>query len=128
MQRPPGPGGKSRVGTYIFINEVIQARKLGIGCLKVSAAKSERFNGYYTWARLGYSIDDPGDQRDFEQLIADYGRSEQSMIELMKTNEGREFWKDQGFWSQGIFDLTPNSQNIEALNNYLAEAGINLSL
>ncbi len=34
------------IGTYIFINEIIQARKLGIACLKASAAKSERFNGY----------------------------------------------------------------------------------
>lgn len=117
-----------RIGTYIFINEIIQARKLGITYLKVSAAKSERFNGYYTCARLGYSIDSPEDQEDFEQLINVYGRNEKSMIELMQTKGGRKFWRDSGFWWQGVFDLSPNSENIEALNNYLVETGINLSL
>ncbi len=83
---------------------------------------------YYTWARLGYSIDGPQDQEDFEQLISDYGRNEKSMIELMQTNEGREFWRNNGFWWQGVFDLSPDSENIEALNNYFTQAGINLSL
>lgn len=117
-----------RIGTFIFINEVIQARKLGIVSLKVSAAKSDRLNGYYTWARLGYSIDSPDDQEGFDRLMKDYGRQEQSMIELMRTKEGRKFWQDYGFWWQGAFDLLPNSENIAALNAYLAETGINLSL
>jgi hypothetical protein len=117
-----------KLGTFIFLNEVIQARKLGISCLKVSAAKSERFNGYYTWARLGYTIDSPEDQADFEKLLRSYGRSENSMINLMQTSDGRNFWRNNGFWWQGIFDLSPNSENIQAFNNYLAETGIDLVL
>jgi len=50
------------IGTVIFTNELIQSKKFGISRLKVSAAKSEEFSGYYTWARLGYSIDSPDDQ------------------------------------------------------------------
>jgi len=37
------------IGTVIFTNELIQSKKFGISCLKVSAAKSEEFSGYYTW-------------------------------------------------------------------------------
>jgi hypothetical protein len=116
------------IGTYIFFNEIIQARKLGIVCLKVSAAKSDRLNGYYTWARLGYSIDSPEDLEDFVQLMGDHGRNEKSMIELMSTKEGREFWKKNGFWWQGVFDLSPGSENIKAFNNYVKEAAIDISL
>jgi hypothetical protein len=115
-------------GTIILINEIIQARKLGITHLKVSAAKNERFNGYYTWARLGYSIDSPDDQEQFDELISNHGRSEKSMIELMQTEDGRDFWRQNGFWWQGIFDLSRESENIQAINNYLIQAGINFSL
>jgi len=116
------------VGTFILINQIIQARKLGLRSLKVSAARSEQFNGFYTWARLGYSIDSPDDQEEFDQLILEHGRSERSLQELMQSNSGRDFWKQYGFWWQGQFDLNPNSENIMALNKYLNQAGINILL
>jgi hypothetical protein len=117
-----------RIGTFIFLNEIIQARKLDIKLMTVSAAKGLAYNGYYTWARLGYTFNSPDDQNDFNDLIASHGRSEDTITELMKTKDGRDFWKENGFWWEGIFDLSANSENIVSLNNYLTQAGINFSL
>ncbi len=116
------------LGTFIFINQIIQARKIGLRFLKVSAARSDQFNGYYTWARLGYSIDSPDDQVEFDQLMLENRRGERSLEELMKSSNGRDFWKKYGFWWQGKFDLNTESENISALNNYLRQAGINVLL
>ncbi len=116
------------LGVYIFINQIIQAQKLGIEYFTVSAAKSNKYNGYYTWARFGYSMDNPMDEKTLKELLTREGRQEMDLFELMKTRNGRNFWKEKGFWWQGKFNVLPGSINIQAFNDYLHQAGINLSL
>ncbi|MEN2399295.1 hypothetical protein GKZ90_0005875 [Flavobacterium sp. MC2016-06] len=116
------------IGTNIFINQIIQARKLGIKVFFVSAAKGATFNGYYTWARMGYDFIFDEDKNQFKELIFNNSRTETSLFELMQTVDGRSFWKTNGFWWEGQFMIQPGSKNINALNNYLIQAGIGLSL
>jgi hypothetical protein len=73
-------------------------------------------------------MDSPEDQDEFDQTMMKHGRSERSLTELMKSNSGRNFWKEYGFWWQGKFDLHSESENIRTLNSYLSQAGINISL
>lgn len=115
--------GRNRTGTKIFLKEVIEARKSGFKKFEVSAAKSDDFNGYYTWARLGYSIA-PWDEPEFFELMNNHNRTETSLPELMSTEDGRNFWKKNGFWFQGEFDLADKSPNIIAFKDYLDEKGI----
>jgi hypothetical protein len=68
------------------------------------------------------------DQESFLELMEMYKRKEVSIIELMKTQDGRDFWLTNGFWWEGYFDLTDGSENMMAFQNYLAEAGIDVPL
>lgn len=115
------------VGKYIFINEIIEARKLGYRYMTVSAAKATGLNGYYTWARFGYSMEEL-DHENLLELMEIFRRKETSIIELMNTQDGRDFWLANGFWWEGYFDLADGSENMIAFQHYLAETGIDVSL
>jgi hypothetical protein len=115
------------IGTNAFVNQVIEARNLGYKFLQVSAFKSDGWNGFYTWARLGYSMLSSSQNR-FDNLMLAYSRSEQSIVELMKTEEGRAFWKRNGFTWAGKFDLADRSENMNALYSYLISKGNNVIL
>ncbi len=110
------------IGTKAFINQVIEARYLGYKFLQVSAFKSDGWNGFYTWARLGYSMLSSSQSR-FDKLMLVNNRSEQNIVELMKTEEGRAFWKKNGFTWAGKFDLADRSENMNALYSYLVGKG-----
>src|SRR3954452_19543616 len=83
--------------------------KLRYRYMTVSAAKANGLNGYYTWARVGYSMEEP-DHENFLELMEMYRRKETSIIELMETQDGRDFWLANGFWWEGYFDLSDGSE------------------
>lgn len=115
------------IGLHLFINQLIEARKLGYKRFDVSAAKSNKYNGYYTWARFGYNLKS-SEIRRFKDLMNMNGRSEKDLHELMSTKEGVSFWKKNGFWFEGEFDLKANSINIQAFDKYLNDRGYIVSL
>jgi hypothetical protein len=117
---------KSGIGFKLFINQIKEARKLGFTYLEVSAGAGPEYNGYYTWARFGYSMNQH-DHQTFCELMDDNNRNERSIIQLMKTEEGRDFWRANGFWWQGIFDLQDESENINALKSYIQSKGYNIT-
>lgn len=112
-------------GSDIFSNQVNAFKKTGYSSLKTEAAKSDLYNGYYTWARLGYSFSESSDNRKFNELISQSKnqkiRSVTSLSELMSFKEGREFWRKKGFDFSGIFDLSSNSESMFILNKYMEE-------
>ena len=112
-------------GTEIFSNQVKEFQKQGFKELKTTAAKSDIYNGYYTWARLGYEM---SDQEDKERLKIDLSSSKNKKInsanslqELMTTSEGRDYWKKNGFKFEGTFDLSEGSKSQFILNKYMEE-------
>ncbi|HRI22608.1 MAG TPA: hypothetical protein PLA68_16725, partial [Panacibacter sp.] len=68
-------------GTNIFLNQVMEAIRSGFQKFSVSAAKSVSYNGYYTWARMGYSIKQ-SQQNQFLELMRTNNRSEKLLREL----------------------------------------------
>lgn len=118
----PGEG----LGLNLFINQVTAARQAGFKMFDVSAARSGTYNGYYTWARFGYSLG--GSKDAFMQLMKSNSRNETNLIELMSTKEGVQFWKSKGFWFEGAFDLADGSENITAFLKYLESRKVIVSL
>jgi hypothetical protein len=112
-------------GTEIFNNQVKQFKDKGFKNIETTAAKSDKYNGYYTWARLGYEINSMTEKRLFESLLKKSTdkriKSVQSLQELMTFKEGRDFWKKNGFQFEGKFDLKDNSKSMFILNNYVKE-------
>ena len=47
------------------------------------------------------------------------GRTEKSLIELLSSKDGLDFWIAEGFSWQGIFDLIPNSESYRILREYM---------
>lgn len=116
-----GQTGKG-LGTEVFSNQVAWAKDMGFSYIKTDAARSPSMNGYYTWMRQGYdapvAILAPelraSAQRDYPQA--------QSVLDIMSTPEGREWWKENGDSVDGaIFDLTEGSRSWQTHKDYLQE-------
>lgn len=101
--------GKGK-GTNVFNNQIKQFKKIGFESVYTIAAQGKNMNGYYTWARAGYDINvdnDKGkiDKMQFDMLMIEKNRKEKSLPELMSTEEGRKFWKENGFEFFGIYKI-----------------------
>jgi len=106
------------VGTAVFGRQVEQAQKLGVTKIETSAARSQTFNGYYTWARMGY--DAPLTSRIREQLPRELARSTR-VSDLMRSKEGQKWWEKHGEWTEMEFDLKAGSRSWETHRAYLKE-------
>jgi|SRR6478752_1713589 len=116
------------LGTWVFNNEVQQAKALGFKTISTYADRAESMtNGYYTWPRLGYKMvedyqtedrqDDPINAIDMVRNIADdNGIEANDITQLMSTQKGRDVWKREGFGHEAWFDLTPGSDSNIILN------------
>lgn len=130
----PGNG----LGTKVLHDQVKAASNLGLKHIELQAAGQAkpyglvgrflerrlfggRLNGYYTWARLGFdaNLSDNDELQPFtkeEQGFLDKHKAKR-VSDLMKTKEGREWWKNVGGRDMDLqFDLTPGSQSHRALN------------
>lgn len=129
MEIPPfSPPG---TGTKMFARQAFAASKAGVKFIRAQAAGqgpraygvtgrdlSNEWNGYYTWARLGYdaTIELP------EAMRAPFGGAETvKLSEIMATPEGRAFWKEYGFEYSAKFDLAPDSYSMRTLRAYIEE-------
>lgn len=113
--------GKGK-GTDIFKNQVGQFRKLGFKNLKTIAGDIGGMNGYYTWARLGYEFSSDSEKNALLDMIdfeddKDIKKSS-TLQEIMSTEKGRKWWKENGFSFNGVFNLDDNSESMKILNNY----------
>jgi hypothetical protein len=113
------------IGTQIFNNQIRNFKEKGFKTVKTTAAKSNIYNGYYTWARLGYNIDNITEKRHFEELMQGSGDKDfediWSLSELMLTEKGRKFWRENGFQFDGRFELSDDSESMFILNEYIKE-------
>ncbi len=112
------------LGTRIFATQALQASELGIDYIELFAAgraTDKLYNGYYTWARLGY--DAPLNASDINSLPSNL-KGATKVSDLMNTQEGREWWKQNGYGREMIFDTTNGSDSLKQLFDYLKERGI----
>jgi hypothetical protein len=113
---------EKHLGTNLFLNQVSFARKLGFINLTTTALEwdgHERCDGYYRWARLGYQMTDRNDLEDLRDLMRFFSRTETNLSQLVLTETGYSFWKDQGFTWTGKFDLADDSPCMSHLRQYL---------
>ncbi len=110
------------LGTKVFSDQVAWAKDMGFSYIKTDAARSANMNGYYTWMRQGYDapVDslDGTTQRKIEQAYP----QAKTVLDIMSTPEGREWWKENGTWTSGaVFDLTEGSRSWKVHEDYLQE-------
>lgn len=110
------------VGTAILINQVTAAAKhKQFAYLYTTAAgsASSEMNGYYTWPRLGYDAGLNLKRYLADEALQKFGANRVS--DLMKTKDGREWWKENGSGQDMSFDLTRGSLSRKVLSNYVRE-------
>lgn len=111
------------IGTSLFLNQVFFARQFGFIKLSTTALEwdgQERWDGYYLWARLGYQMTNRNDLEDFADLVRYFPRPVTNIGELVLTEDGYTFWKNQGFTWTGEFLLADDSPSMNHLRRYLA--------
>lgn len=127
---PPG------YGTRALRRQMEAAGKLGIARVQTDAAGGKgsgygkRYNGYYTWPRLGYDgpvpteYDKGGKLKVPPELHPGVPRDKLLVSDLMATPEGREWWKANGTTFEASFDPRPGSRSMQVLDAYMKEKGL----
>lgn len=84
----------------------------GVSKITVFAAGSKygAYNGYYTWARLGFNAHLP---KDIASKLPPELFGAKDLHELMATEDGRKWWFDNGRSLELSFDLQKDSQSIQ---------------
>lgn len=115
----------SGLGMEIFGRQVEQASKLGISRIDTQAAgdysQIDKWNGYYTWPRLGYDGAIPS---HVGSKLPTKFKKAKNVSDLMKTKDGRDWWKKNGDEVELSFDLSKDSQSQRVLKSYLGAKGI----
>lgn len=112
----------SGVGSKIFKKQVENFKNLGFEKLKTKAGDVGGMNGYYTWARLGYEFDNDMETNLLLDMI-EFEEDEdlkgvKSLNDLMSTEKGINWWRENGFAFNGEFNLKDGSNSMSILNNY----------
>lgn len=106
------------LGSQIFGKQVANAVRLGAKYIQCTAVRGGGDNGYYTWPRLGYDFEFDA---DIIRRLPEQFKGATRISDLMKTPEGREYWRDSGVSSETRFDLSEDSLSRRILKEYLAE-------
>jgi hypothetical protein len=119
----PIPNTAFYSGNEVFKEQVETAIKNGFKRMITHAAGSKddkEYNGYYTWARLGYEPKktDRKVNKVIELFNKKYNQDAKSLRDVMDTKSGRDYWKDNGVDFEGTFDLNPNSYSVKTLRKY----------
>lgn len=114
-------------GAQIFNNQVEEAAKQGYKYIKTSAAGGKGYNGFYTWARLGYEPEDYYTKNKFlpyyKKFNTKFGTNVKDFKELIGTKTGQEWWKGNGIGWNGAFKLEEGSYSRKTLKNYIDGKG-----
>ncbi len=122
------------VGTRVLRSQVSAAREIGFEEILCTALGyyNSKYNGYVTWGKLGYQMYKSGEITDFLKLMEE-GRSQvnpngylyvDTLHQLLLNTDGTEYWTVRGSKWSGVFKLTPNSESLSVLNNYLTRKGL----
>lgn len=110
------------LATSAFIQQVKAAYRLGFSKIKLEAAgdyHDKRYNGYYTWARLGFTMPLPNDFR-----LPENATYAQEVADLMQNEAHIAWWKANGQGGDMVFDLQRNSKSFKVLEYYLESKGL----
>lgn len=105
-------------GTALFARQVAAAAALGFDVIEASGDRAGGKNGYYTLPRWGY--DGPIPEKVRAKLPPELAGAE-TVLDVMATPAGREWWKKNGGPVALTFDLKDGSRSRRVLAAYLAE-------
>jgi hypothetical protein len=124
----------SGIGTRLFAAQAEGAARQGVDRIETFAAgvgkehptwsKKESYNGFYTWARLGYNIPikEPVQKRAERAGFSGV----KDTHDLFSRPGGAAWWKEHGEENKGVFDLRAGSTSMQVLEAYKKERGIRL--
>ena len=110
------------LGSAVFASQVRAAREAGFKRIETVAARSEKYNGYYSWPRMGYDAVLP--EYMAEEASAYMGEPVTMVSDLFETEEGRDWWKENGREMKMTFDLRDGSLSMERFEAYMRAKGI----
>lgn len=117
-----GPRG---VALRVLARQVREAQRAGVVELELLAYGGPNmpgWNGYYTWPRYGYDWQfSPGERIKLQGTPFADARA---VSDLMRTPEGRDWWKANGWTGNAIFDLQPDSNSVRSLLEYMQVEGV----
>lgn len=105
-------------GTKMLYEQAKFALDNGIDYIECSADRWDEKGivGYYVWARLGYDGNIPDDVK--KKLPSSFKKAKK-VSDLMKTKEGREWWKENGDTFEAKFD----KDSLKILEAYMDASG-----
>ena len=112
----------------MLTNQVRALQKMGVAYINTTAAgdykdaTSGGYNGYYSWPRMGFEGEIPaGPYKKMPPHLQELAGPDRSLLSLMSTPEGRDWWQKNGHDVELRFDLTPGSRSLQTLKAYRAE-------
>lgn len=111
---PKEEQGKGK-GTEMFAEQVKGLDKSGVARIETMATRGKETNGYYTWPRLGFDADLPP---QLKNMLPDHMSGAGRVSDLMKSPEGRDWWKQNGVGMSMSFDMKPGSYSRKVLDSY----------
>ncbi len=103
-------------GLRVFHRQARNAARLGIGRIETVAGRRCGENGYYTWPRFGFDAALPPVIR---RRLPPELKNIRTLLGLMKSENGRRWWRVNGATIRAYFDLTAGSRSWQTLNGYL---------
>jgi hypothetical protein len=104
------------LGLQIFHRQVHNAAALGVGRIETVAGRRARENGYYTWPRFGFDGVLPASVR---RILPPGLEGSRSVLDLMRCEKGRAWWREHGATIRVAFDLARGSRSRRALAQYV---------
>jgi hypothetical protein len=111
------------VGAQVFGRQIDHLKQQGFSRIEATCAGqpgNPKWNGYITWAKFGY--DGPIPSNVVDKLPAQF-QGIKNVQGLMATEEGAQWWAENGSTFKGTFDLADGSLNMNRWHAYLAKKG-----
>lgn len=115
------------LGADILHAQVQGLRAIGVNMIETVGAgkQGSQTNGYYTWPRLGY---DGPLSHGAQQAATAAGMQVKNVSELMTTEQGRSWWKENGRTIDLSFDTRAGSTSSKVLETYISRRNQKLKL
>ena len=112
------PMRQKGLGSAIFARQLAAASVLGARRIETVAGRHGDENGYYTWPRFGFDGPLPDEIRQKLPLGIDRATK---VLDLIRCENGRQWWKAHGIPIPLTFDLADRSRSREVFDRYTAE-------